>query len=297
MKILLLGGTGQVGHELQRSLGVLGELAVPGQGGIPRIDLAEGAGLRQAINTIRPDVIVNAAAYTAVDKAETERDAATAVNAAAPAIMAEAARQLGAALVHYSTDYVFDGSGNAPRKESDTTGPLNHYGRSKLEGEAGVQAHLPRHLIFRTSWVYGLHGRNFPKTMLALMRERDSLTIVSDQVGVPTSAAMLADATAQAMRHALQMNEGWGLYHLVPGGETNWCALAEHVLARANVLGLLQRRPALQAVLSASYPQAALRPLNSRLDTSKFRQSFGLQLPEWQVPLEAFLQQLAGQGH
>jgi len=302
---LLLGAGGQVGWELQRSLAVLGELVVLGHKPAHNAadpahnperlcgDLADLAGLADTVRRVAPDVIVNAAAYTAVDKAEAEPDLARTVNALAPAVLASEAAKLGAWLVHYSTDYVFDGSGDRPWRELDATGPLSVYGQTKLEGEQAVAAH-PKHLIFRTSWVYGARGGNFAKTMLRLAGEREALSVIDDQHGAPTSAELLADVTAHALAAAMKKPELAGLYHCVAGGETSWHGYARFVLAQALALGWpLKAGPAQVAPTStANYPTPAQRPLNSRLDTTRLQAAFGLVLPPWQVQVARMLQEI-----
>ena len=288
MKILLFGRGGQVGWELQRSLSVLGELVAldfdpahnpDGLCG----DFSNLAGLAETIARVRPDVIVNAAAHTAVDKAETEPELARTLNALAPGVMATEAQKLGAWLVHYSTDYVFDGSGSQAWREDDVTGPLSIYGQTKREGEQLV-ATCAKHLIFRTSWVYAARGGNFAKTMLRLAGERETLTVIDDQIGAPTSAELLADVTAHALVKALRQPELAGLYHCVAGGETSWHGYARYVLGQAQALGQqLKAGPDQVApTATASYPTPARRPLNSRLDTRKLHNAFGLVLPGWQ---------------
>ncbi len=298
MKILLFGRGGQVGWELQRSLGVLGEVvaldfdpaANPGQlcG-----DFNNLAGLAETVRRVAPDVIVNSAAHTAVDKAEAEPELVRTLNARAPGVLATEASKLGAWLVHYSTDYVFDGSGSKPWKEDDATGPLSAYGRTKLEGEQLVAA-CPKHLIFRTSWVYAARGGNFAKTMLRLAKERDKLTVIDDQIGAPTSAELLADVTAHALRAAMASPQLAGLYHCVAGGATSWHAYARYVLEQARELGwTLKAGPdQVATVATADYPTAARRPLNSRLDTTKLRTAFGLHLPQWQVHVRRMLEEI-----
>jgi len=289
MKILIFGGSGQVGRELQRSLAALGTLLVPGQGALPRADLADFAQLENLVATLSPDIIVNAAAFTAVDKAETERDLAQKINADAPGVLARAANRISAPLVHYSTDYVFAGTGSAPHFENDPTRPLNHYGATKLAGEQEVSSAKGAHLIFRTSWVYAPQGRNFPNTMLRLATERDVLQVVNDQHGAPSGGPFLADNTRLAIQHLQQNAEVTGLYHLVPTGETTWFGLAQYLLHEAHASGLLHRLPDLRAIASADYPQAAMRPLNSRLNTEKFRRAFGTAFPDWKVGIDSFL--------
>ncbi len=287
MKFLLFGRSGQVGWELQRSLSVLGDLVAldfdpahnpDGLCG----DFSNLAGLAQTIARVQPDVIVNAAAHTAVDKAETEPELARTLNALAPGVLALEAQKLGAWLVHYSTDYVFDGSGSQAWREDDVTGPLSVYGQTKLEGEQLV-ATCTRHLILRTSWVYAARGGNFAKTMLRLAQEREGLSVIDDQIGAPTSAELLADVTAHALVKALRQPELAGLYHCVAGGETTWYGYARYVLGQAQALGYpLKAGPDQVApTTTASYPTPARRPLNSRLDTLKLQNAFGLLLPEW----------------
>jgi len=283
MKILLTGAAGQLGRELKRSLACLGELVACDRS---QLDLAEPEALRAAVRAIAPTVIVNAAAYTAVDKAETEPDIATAINATAPAILAEEAKRLGALLIHYSTDYVFDGTKPSSYTEDDTPAPLSAYGRSKLDGEQAIAAAGARHLIFRTSWVYGLHGANFMKTMLRLGRRScetgDELRVVGDQFGAPTWTRHLADVTALVLARREVPD---GLYHLAADGETSWHGYAEAIFAEAQLAGLMERVPVVHRITSADYPLPAPRPANSRLDCSRFRRDFGLALPNWRTGL------------
>ncbi|MES2878615.1 MAG: dTDP-4-dehydrorhamnose reductase [Pseudomonadota bacterium] len=300
MKILLLGRNGQVGWELQRSLGVLGELVALGHDSAQNPDQLCGdfsnlAGLTDTVRRVAPDVIVNAAAYTAVDKAEAEPELAHTVNALAPGVLAVEARKLGAWLVHYSTDYVFDGSGSQPWCEMDATGPLSIYGKTKLEGEQQV-ATCDQHLIFRTSWVYAARGGNFAKTMLRLAGERETLTVIDDQIGAPTSAELLADVTAHAVLKAMHQPELAGRYHCVAGGETSWHDYARYILAQAQALGWdLKAGPAQVAPTpTSSYPTPAQRPLNSRLDTSRLQDAFGLMLPHWQQGVTRMLSEITG---
>ncbi|MFT6590123.1 MAG: dTDP-4-dehydrorhamnose reductase [Rhodoferax sp.] len=301
MKILLLGSNGQVGWELQRSLSVLGELVALGRDASRNPaqlcgDLADLSGLAATVQRVQPDIIVNAAAHTAVDNAESEPELARTLNALAPAVLATEAARLGAWLVHYSTDYVFDGSGQQPWRESDATGPLSVYGRTKLEGEQLVAAANPQHLIFRTSWVYGARGGNFAKTMLRLAGERESLSVIDDQWGAPTSAELLADVTAHALRSVQKQSELAGLYHCVASGETSWHGYARYVLAQALALGWrLKAGPAQVAPTStASYPTPAQRPLNSRLDTQRLQTAFDLTLPHWQQGVARMLTEITG---
>ena len=292
MKLLLLGKNGQVGWELQRSLAPLGEVIVLDRqtGG----DISDLSALAQTIRSVRPDVIVNAAAHTAVDKAESEPDLALRLNAEAPEVMALEAKSLGALLVHYSTDYVFDGSGSAPRKEGDATGPLAVYGRTKLEGEQRIAATHCRHLIFRTSWVYAARGGNFAKTMLRLAQEREVLSVINDQWGAPTGADLIADVTAHAVRHMSAHDGDGGLYHLVAAGETNWHAYASHVIERAQSLrpDLDWKVQSIAAVPTTAFPTPAARPLNSRLDTQKLQATMQLHLPAWQQGVERMLREI-----
>lgn len=286
MKILLFGAGGQLGWELQRSLAPLGELVALGTQGAAGLcgDFNDPEGLRRTVAQVRPDAIVNAAAYTAVDRAEAEPDVAHRINAVAPGVLAEAARGAGAALVHYSTDYVFDGSGAAPWREDDPAAPLNVYGRSKLEGERQVRAVLPRHLVLRTSWLYAARGANFARTMLRLAAERERLEVVDDQVGAPTGADLLADVTAHALRAMLDQPARAGLYHVAAAGETSWHGYARFVLAHARRAGAALRAGPDQVhpVSSAAHAAAARRPRNSRLDTTRLRATFGLALPPWE---------------
>ncbi len=286
MKILLLGKNGQVGWELQRALAPLGTLvACDFDTPAPlTADFSQPDSLAALVAAVQPDVIVNAAAHTAVDKAESEPDLAQALNATAPAVLAREAAARGAWLVHYSTDYVFDGSGQRPWTEADTPAPLNVYGRTKLEGEAAIQAVCTRHLILRTSWVYAARGGNFAKTMLKLAAERDALNVIADQWGAPTSAELLADVTAHALRQAMARPELAGLYHCVAGGETTWHAYAQLVIEHARAAGVPIKvvADAVRPIPTTAYPTPATRPLNSRLDTSRLQTAFGLQLPDWQ---------------
>ena len=298
MKILLFGRGGQVGWELQRSLAVLGDLVAldfdpTGNPDGLCGDFSNLAGLAETVRRVAPDVIVNSAAHTAVDKAESEPEFARLLNAQAPGVLAEEARKTGAWLVHYSTDYVFDGSGHRPWREDDATGPLSVYGRTKLEGEQNV-ARCANHLTFRTSWVYAARGGNFAKTMLRLAGERDALTVINDQFGAPTSAELLADVTAMALKQAMAQPQLAGLYHCVAGGETNWHQYARFVLEQARALGWrLQAGPEQVAeVATAQYPTPARRPLNSRLNTAKLEATFGLYPPHWQVHARRMLQEI-----
>jgi dTDP-4-dehydrorhamnose reductase len=300
MKILLFGKNGQVGWELQRALSVLGELVALGSDATHNRDGLCGDfndlnGLAETVRRVRPNVIVNAAAHTAVDKAEAEPELAHTLNALAPGVLATEAARLGAWLVHYSTDYVFDGSGTQPWRETDATGPLSVYGRTKLEGEQRVATH-PQHLIFRTSWVYAARGGNFAKTMLRLAGERETLTVIDDQIGTPTSAELLADVTAHALVAALRTPALAGMYHCSAAGETSWNGYARFVLAQALALGwTLKAGPEqVSPTSTASYPTPAQRPLNSRLDTTRLHNAFGLTLPPWQHGVARMLTEITG---
>ena len=300
MKVLLFGKGGQVGWELQRSLAPLGELIALGSepSGNPAgmcgnfLDLPAVA---RTIQIVKPDVIVNAAAHTAVDKAETEPDIARTLNALAPGVLATEADKLGAWLVHYSTDYVFNGSGHKPWQEDDATGPMSVYGQTKLEGEQAV-AQCRKHLIFRTSWVYAAKGGNFAKTMLRLAKERDKLTVIDHQVGAPTAAELLADVTALALRAVQHRPELAGLYHCAARGETSWFGYCRHVLAKAQTLGVILKAGPdnVTAIPTSSYPTPAKRPLNSRLCTDKIEAAFDLRMPSWQVHMDRMLEEICG---
>ncbi len=288
MKILLLGKNGQVGQALTRALAPLGEVIALDRhnGG----DLSQPEALAATVRQHRPTHIVNAAAYTAVDKAESEPELTRLINAQAPEVLAREAQALGAWLIHYSTDYVFNGSGHAPWQESDPTGPLNVYGQTKLEGELSVQAACERHLIFRTSWVYAAHGQNFAKTMLRLAQERERLTVIDDQCGAPTGADLIASVTAQAIQKPLNA----GTYHLAASGQTTWHAYASHVIAQGRALrpDLPWQVEEIAPVPSSAFVTAARRPLNSRLDCSKLQQALGTELPAWQAGLDQMLTEI-----
>lgn len=298
MKILLTGKNGQVGHELQCSLAPLGEVvAVDAED----CDLSQPDQIRALVARVAPGLIVNPAAYTAVDKAESEPELAHAVNAQAPGVLAAEANRLGIPMIHYSTDYVFDGTRDGWYVETDATHPQSVYGASKCLGEEAVRAAHPQHVILRTSWVFGAHGGNFLKTMLRLARERDSLRIVADQVGAPTSAAFLAAATAQIVA-ALQAagdeaDALYGTYHLVTAGETSWHGYARHVVALAQAQGLATRAgPAdIEPIPTAAYPLPAPRPANSRLDTTKLRTTFGIAIPSWEDEVARVVAQVVAQ--
>ncbi len=298
MKVLMLGKNGQVGWELQRSLAPLGELVALDRAGDAARglcgDLQDLDGLRETVRALRPDVIVNAAAHTAVDKAESETDLARRLNAEAPAALAEAANATGAWLVHYSTDYVFDGSGDRPWVEDAPTGPLNVYGQTKLDGERAIADATARHLILRTSWVYAARGGNFAKTMLRLAADRERLTVIDDQFGAPTGAELIADVTAHAIRQVLQRPQDAGTYHLAAAGETTWNGYARHVIDTARRIKpdtpLAVQEVA--AVPTSAFPTPAQRPHNSRLDTIRLQQTFGLRLPAWQQGVDRMLAEI-----
>jgi dTDP-4-dehydrorhamnose reductase len=299
MKILLLGKNGQVGWELQRSLAPLGELiALDRHSTDPCGDLFDLTELAETVQAVRPDVIVNAAAHTAVDKAENESELAHVLNALAPQVLAVEAAKLGALLVHYSTDYVFDGSGDLPWTEYDSTGPLSVYGATKLDGEKRIAHHCPRHLILRTSWVYAARGGNFAKTMLRLAQEREQLSVINDQFGAPTGADLIADVTAHAIRqleHAgTEADTLVGIYHMVASGGTTWYAYAKHVLAQAKLVqpAINLKATEVKPVASSAFPTPARRPHNSRLDTSKLQATFGLTLPPWQDGVNRMLAEI-----
>lgn len=294
MRILLFGKNGQLGWELQRSLAPLGDVIALGRLDQPCGDFTKPRDIAATVRSIAPDVIVNASAYTAVDKAETDAATASAVNATTPGVLAETASDLGAWLIHYSTDYVFNGSGTKPWCEDDAVDPLNEYGRGKLAGEQAIRRTRCRHLIFRTSWLYGAHGANFAKTMLRLAQERDELRVIDDQVGAPTGADLLADVTAHALRSSMREPKLGGTYHVAAAGETSWHGYARHVLMRARTLGLPIKvaEQSIVAISTDSYPTPAKRPANSRLDTQKLRSTFELRLPAWQDGVNRMLAEL-----
>ncbi len=295
MKILLLGKNGQVGWELQRSLAPLGEvIALDSDSTEFCGDFTNMQGLIQTVRAIAPDIIVNAAAHTAVDKAESEPEVVRTINSLAPTMLAQEAKRSGAWLIHYSTDYVFDGSGDKPWVETDDTKPLNVYGKTKLEGEQFIRQSGCKHLIFRTSWVYAARGGNFAKTMLRLAKERDSLSVINDQIGAPTGAELLADLTAQAIRTSLLKPELSGLYHVVASGETSWHGYASYVIDIAQKAGesMWITPEDVLPILTSAYTTPAKRPLNSRLDTSKFQAAFGLSLPHWQLGVNRMLTEI-----
>jgi len=294
MKILLTGKNGQLGFELQRALAPLGEVIAVGHA---ECDLAQSGAIRQLVRKTKPDIIVNSAAYTAVDKAETEQDLATAVNASAPGVLGEEALKIGALVIHYSTDYVFDGNKAGTYSEDDITNPQSIYGKTKRAGELALKQSGADHLIFRTSWVFGAHGSNFAKTMLRLAAERDSLSVVADQHGAPTSAALIADITAQIIgqyQKQAKVAFAFGTYHLVASGITTWHDYARTVIQTAHAAGkALKLQPdAIQPITTVDYPLPAPRPTNSSLDTRKLCNNFGLHLPDWRSGLQHVLQQI-----
>ncbi len=292
MKILLLGKNGQVGWELQRSLAPLGELLALDRHSTSHCgDLSNLEGLAETVRVFKPNVVVNAAAYTAVDKAESDVQSAHTINALAPEVLSRACAAVGAYLVHSSTDYVFDGGGQTPWVETDATGPVNVYGQSKLAGEQGIAKQGAKHVIFRTSWVFGTEGGNFAKTMLRLAQEREKMAVINDQFGAPTGAALLADITALNLQQEKPLE---GIYHLAAAGETTWHAYAQYVLQTAQRL-----KPSLQykvqevaAVPTSEFPTPAKRPLNSRLNCRKLENALHLQLPAWQTGVDQMLSKI-----
>ena len=296
MKILLLGKNGQVGWELQRSLAPLGALTALDRQGDKGLcgDLSDLDGLAATVRTLQPQVIVNAAAYTAVDKAESEPELARRINAAAPAALAREAHACGALLVHYSTDYVFDGSGTQAWREGDATGPLGVYGQTKLEGEQAIAASGCRHAILRTAWLYGAHGKNFPKTMLRLALANPEKPVIDDQWGAPTGAELIADVTAHAIAQTRQQPGKAGIYHLAPAGETTWFQYAKHVISQAQQAQAAIKIKATEVlpIPTSAYPTPARRPHNSRLDCAKLQAAFSLQLPPWQRGVDRMLAEI-----
>lgn len=290
MTILLLGANGQLGRELQRALAPLGTIVATTRSGVlpdgsasEVADFDQPGSLTALLDRVRPTLVVNAAAYTAVDRAEDDRKAAFRANAEAPDVLAHWCAQAGVPLVHYSTDYVFDGQGTRPYREDDATAPLGVYGASKLAGEQAIRAAGGRHLIFRTAWVYASHSANFLRTMLRVGAERDVLRVVADQVGTPTPAALIADVTAQALQHDGALSGTW---HLTAKGETSWHGFAEAIFADAVATGVLPRAPNVEAITTAEYPTPAKRPAYSHLDVAKLEQDFGVVLPRWQDGLK-----------
>lgn len=298
MKILLLGKNGQVGWELQRSLAVLGEVVAcdfDSEGAL-KADFSQPESLAALVAQVAPEVIVNAAAHTAVDKAESEPELARALNATAPGVLAREAKRHDICLVHYSTDYVFDGGGTHARDEDEATGPLSVYGRTKLEGEELIRASGCHHAILRTSWVYAARGGNFARTMLKLAAEREELKVIADQVGAPTGADLLADVTAQLLPRLVDHVALSGTYHCVAAGETSWHGYATHVIewARARGHAVKVAPDRIHAIPTSAYPTPAQRPLNSRLATTKLQRAFGLVLPPWQRGVERMLAEVLG---
>jgi dTDP-4-dehydrorhamnose reductase len=296
-RILLLGADGQLGTELRRSLAAPGAEPVAatlsgtlGGAACETADFSQPDTLPALLERVAPDIVVNAAAYTAVDRAEQEVELVFRINAEAPDVLAAACAARGAAFVHYSTDYVFDGQGTRPYREDDATAPLGVYGASKLAGEVAVRTSGARHMIFRTAWVYAAHSHNFMRTMLRLGAERDALRVVADQVGTPTPAALLADVTARALRAGAAPS---GLWHLTPAGQTSWHGFAEAILEGAVARGLLPRAPRVEAIATADYPTPAARPAYSVLDCGALQRDFGIALPDWRDGLAATLDELA----
>lgn len=295
-RIVLLGAHGQVGHELQRALACVGELHSLTRA---QLDICDSVALRQTLRDLAPDIVVNATAWTAVDKAESEVDAAFAVNATAPQVMAETCAVLGAVLVHYSTDYVFDGQHSTPYRESDSPAPQSVYGRSKLAGEQAILASGAKALIFRTSWVYGDFGGNFVRTILRLARERKTLSVVADQIGAPTAASLIADVTAAVLRQLWQCPEqaAWGVFHLTASGAVSWHTFACEIVRLAQQQGasLALDAAAIAAIPSSEYPVPAPRPANSRLDCQRLQQHYSIYLPSWSHALPAVVHSLLRQ--
>lgn len=299
VKILLLGCNGQVGWELQRSLQPLGEVIACDfdSSADRRADFTQPASVAALVDRVRPQIIVNSAAHTAVDKAESEVELARAINATTVGAIAERAAVIGSLLIHYSTDYVYDGSGSLPREESSPTAPLSVYGRTKLEGEELIRASGCRHVILRTSWVYAARGNNFIKTMLRLAAERETLSVIDDQIGAPTGADLLADVTALMIARITARDAHLGgTFHCVAAGETSWFDYARFVIdwARANGQVVKVAPEGLRAVPTSAYPTPAARPLNSRLSTAKLRSTFSLHLPDWRVGVERMLREISG---
>ncbi|MHA0916207.1 dTDP-4-dehydrorhamnose reductase [Kosakonia cowanii] len=297
MNVLLFGKNGQLGWELQRALAPLGNLVTLDRRSIEYCgDLSRPQDIADTIRRIRPQVIVNSAAYTAVDKAESERELAYTINALSVEAMAREAANLDACVVHYSSDYVFPGSGEVAWQENDETAPLNFYGETKLAGEKALQQYCPNHMIFRTSWVYASRGQNFAKTMLRLGKERKSLGVINDQFGAPTGAELLADCTAHAIRTAIQHSNVAGIYHLSATGAVSWYKYAELIFDEARKAGITLSLESLNSISSKDYPVPAKRPLNSRLDTRKFQDTFGLVLPRWETGVRRMLNEVFSAG-
>jgi dTDP-4-dehydrorhamnose reductase len=290
MRILLTGKGGQVGHELQQALAPIAEVIAVGT---DDCDFTEAYAIEALVSHVKPHVIVNPAAYTAVDKAESEPDRAVAINAMAPGVLAKQAQRLDALLIHYSTDYVFDGTQKTPYTEVDRPNPQSVYGATKLSGETAIQQQGARHLILRTSWVYGLRGQNFPKTMLRLAAEREALNVVADQWGAPTSASLLANVTARLLSQPITAAQS-GVYHVSASGRTNWHAYACRVIERARALGwpIKVGAQAVNAIPTSAYPTPAKRPPSGCLDTRKFQETFGINLPAWDSEVDAFVNAL-----
>lgn len=294
MKILLLGKDGQVGWELQRSLSPLGQIQSMGR---KEVEMEDFDALRDCVQKNKPDIVVNAAAYTAVDKAESDADKAYKVNAEAVGVLADETRKLNAWLVHFSTDYVFNGEKSSPYEEDDPTCPLSVYGKSKLEGEQLIRKNHAKHLIFRTSWIYAARGNNFAKTMLRLAREKDELKVIADQYGAPTSAELIADVTALILLQISRSSgeeDFAGIYHLVAGGETSWCGFAQYVLKQVQDMGIKLKVSAeeVQSITTNDYPLSARRPNSSRLNTAKLTRTFNLILPDWQYHVQRLVSEL-----
>lgn len=293
MDILLFGKNGQVGWELQRALAPLGKLIALDRHSAEYCgDFENPQGIAETVRKLKPTVIVNATAYTAVDKAESDKEKAQRVNATAVEFLAKAAEECGALLVHYSTDYVFNGSGDKPWNEDDATEPMNVYGETKLQGEQAIARNMSKYLIFRTSWVYAARGNNFAKTMIRLAKDRETLSVINDQFGAPTGADLLADSTAHAIRVALVKPEVSGLYHLIASGTTTWFEYAGMVIAQARAKGVELQVQTINPVETAAFPTPAKRPNNSRLNTTKFRETFGLVLPEWEAGVTRLIDEL-----
>ena len=294
MKVLLLGKNGQVGWELQRSLATLGEVIALDRSVDGELcgDLADVSGLRATIQRVAPDIIVNSAAYTAVDKAESDKDLALLINATAVQAIAEEASKLGSWFVHYSTDYVFDGNGTAAWQECDDVSPVNYYGLTKLKGEQAIAASGCKHLIMRTSWVFGARGNNFAKTMLRLAADRTELNVIADQVGAPTGADLIADVTVVAIRKALVDPEVAGIYHLAADGFTSWHEYASLVIEQGQASGVPMQVQKVNPIPTTQFPTPARRPLNSRLTTEKLRETFSIHLPDWRSGVTRMLKEV-----